>query len=108
MTAKELIRKCKEEFGEVQHETLILTERAHNCMKRINEIVLKPNPLSTTDYIDMMIQEEEFMREPGWQEAVNQLEEIKRCVEITQQLTTEGYDPFAAHRQNFSYQKPLN
>ena len=108
MTAKELIRKCKEEFGEVQHETLILTERARNCMKRINEIALKPNPLSTTDYIDMMIQEEKFMKEPGWQEAVNQLEEIKRCVEITQQLTTEGYDPFAAHRQNFSYPKPLN
>ena len=56
---------------------------------RLQEIALKPNPLSTTDYIDLMIQEEEFMAGPGWKETVKELEEIKSHAEIVQKLTAE-------------------
>ena len=56
---------------------------------RLQEIALKPNPLSTTDYIDLMIQEEEFTAGPGWKETLKELEEIKSHAEIVQKLTAE-------------------
>ena len=66
LTAKQLIEKCSDEFEVVQTVTLQLMEQARRCLKRLDEIALKPNPLSTTDYIDLMIQEEEFIAGPGW------------------------------------------
>ena len=66
LSAKQLIERCNDEFDVVQTATLQLMERARKCLKRLDEIALKPNPLSTTDYIDLMIQEEEFIAGPGW------------------------------------------
>ena len=66
LSAKQLIESCSEEFEVVQTVTLQLMEQARKCLKRLDEIALKPNPLSTTDYIDLMIQEEEFIAGPGW------------------------------------------
>ena len=66
LSAKQLIERCSDEFEVVQTATLQLMERARKCLKRLDEIALKPNPLSTTDYIDLMIQEEEFIAGPGW------------------------------------------
>ena len=66
LSAKQLIERCSDEFEVVQTVTLQLMERARKCLRRLDEIALKPNPLSTTDYIDLMIQEEEFIAGPGW------------------------------------------
>ena len=100
LSAKQLIERCSAEFVEVQAETLGLTERARECLTRLNEIALKPNPLSTTDYIDLMIQEEEFMAGPGWKETVHQLEEVKKRANNMKSLTDEGFDPFAGYQGN--------
>ena len=94
LTTQQLIAKSNDEFEEVQAATLELTEQARKCLARLSEIALKPNPLSTTDYIDLMIQEEEFMRDPGWRETVAQLEEVKKRASNITQIAMGSYDPF--------------
>ena len=99
LNAKQLIKKCVEEFDDVEAATLQLTERVRKCLARLNEIALKPNPLLTTDYIDMMMQEEEFIKGPRWKETVNQLEEVKKRAKDMKSLTDEGFDPFTGYKK---------
>ena len=73
LSAEQLIESCSQEFEYAQMVTLKLMERARECLKRLDEIALKPNPLSTTDYIDLMIQEEEFIAGPEWKVRQNNL-----------------------------------
>ena len=63
-----------------------LVEEARNCLEKLREKALRPNPLSTTDYIDLMIEEEEYLAGPGWKESVRQLEKIKDDASIMKML----------------------
>ena len=39
-------------------ETVKLVEKARRCIEKLDKIALKPDPLSTNDYIDLMIETE--------------------------------------------------
>ena len=58
MTAEQIIKECQERIDEVGDETVRLVEKARGCIERLDKIALKPDPLSTDDYIDLMIEAE--------------------------------------------------
>ena len=92
LTAEQMIEKCKVDLDDLETEAVLLAEEARISLERLGEIALKPNPLSTTDYIDLMIQEEEFLTGPGWRESIRQLEHVKEHAKIMQMLQKKQRD----------------
>ena len=71
------------------------------CLDRLKEIALKPNPLSTVDYIDLLIRTEQNEAKPGFQDRVKSLQEIRKRAEITTAVQKGEYDPLAEHRNRY-------
>ncbi|GAA6229476.1 uncharacterized protein LOC108882446 [Lates japonicus] len=77
-----LIDKLKAEYDDVQNEVVKLMEKSSKCLNRLKEIALKPNPLSTPEYIDMLIEGEKSEAKPGWNQRVQSLRDMRKQAEI--------------------------
>ncbi|XP_035860744.1 uncharacterized protein LOC116037153 [Sander lucioperca] len=58
-------------------EVNTLIERSRECFNKLKEKTLKPDPLSSSQYIDMLIEGERSEAKPGWEQRVLFLEVIK-------------------------------
>ena len=101
LTAEQLVKKCQEEFDEVQMRVLTLVDQARKSIDRLNQIALRTNPLSTVDYIDILINSEKSEAKPGWKERMEQLIEVKEKAEQMQALAKKTYDPFAVLKKKY-------
>ncbi|XP_006811067.1 uncharacterized protein LOC102782632 [Neolamprologus brichardi] len=82
MTVQGLADKLKAEYDCLQAEVMKLTERSAKCLNRLKETSLEPNPLSTLEYIDMLIEEEKSEGKEGWKQRVESLMEMKKKTEL--------------------------
>ncbi|XP_026004967.1 uncharacterized protein LOC113010211 [Astatotilapia calliptera] len=82
MTVQKVIDKLKAEYKSLQAEVVILMERCSKCLNRLKETSLKPNPLSTPEYIDMLIEGEKSEGKPGWKQRVESLMSMKSKAEL--------------------------
>ena len=57
-------------------------EKSGKCLNRLKEIALKPNPLSTPEYIDMLIEGEKSEAKPRWKERVQALMHMREKAEF--------------------------
>ncbi|XP_068423959.1 uncharacterized protein [Clinocottus analis] len=67
----------------VQSEVVKLMQSSAECLNRLKEIALKPNPLSTPEYIDMLIEGEKSEAKVGWNQRVQYLIDMKGKAELT-------------------------
>ncbi|KAL1279176.1 hypothetical protein QQF64_025849 [Cirrhinus molitorella] len=58
MSKEKIFEELENEFQTVQDIVAELIEGSQRSLERLQEIALKPNPLSTPDYIDLMIESE--------------------------------------------------
>lgn len=82
ITVKELVDELKADYDNVQAKVMELMERSSKCLNRLKEIALKPDPLSTTDYIDMLIDGEKSEAKLGWKERVESLINMRHKAEL--------------------------
>ena len=97
-SANEIIHEMVDEFEAVQIKILGITEVLRRSINKLNEIALKPNPLSTSEYIRILIESEKSRAEPGWQDRVNHLNHVKEKVDNLAEIEKQGFDPFEAYR----------
>ncbi|XP_044225083.1 uncharacterized protein LOC122994453 [Thunnus albacares] len=81
MSVQALVNKLKAEYNRVQLEVVALMKRSADCLNRLKEIALKPDPLSTPEYIDMLIEGEKLEAKPGWNQRVQSLMEMRKQAE---------------------------
>ncbi|XP_024661730.2 uncharacterized protein LOC101476101 [Maylandia zebra] len=81
MTVQKVIDKLNAEYKSLQADVVKLMERSSKCLNRLKEIALKPNPLSTPEYIDMLIEGEKSEGKPGWKQRVQSLRSMKEKAE---------------------------
>ena len=81
----------KKEMARKQAEEGI--KRARECLLKLDEIALKPDPLSETDYIDLLIQEEKRNAKAGFLNRVEQLELLKNSALILQSIKQNTLKP---------------
>lgn len=62
-------------------EQMMMTVKA--CNERLASIALRPNPLSMTEHIDLMIQAEEMEKKNGFIQRIAVLREFRRRAELT-------------------------
>ena len=82
ITADDLIEKIGNEFVAIQDSIIVTADNLRNSLNHLNEIALKPNPLSALDYIDILIDSEKAGHKPGWKERTKQLVDLRKRVEL--------------------------
>ncbi|XP_041658406.1 uncharacterized protein LOC121519669 [Cheilinus undulatus] len=77
-----LFGKLKHGYDAVKTTVKDLIKNSAQCLNRLKEIALKPDPLSAPEYIDMLIEGEKSEAKPGWKQRVQSLTEMREQAEI--------------------------
>ncbi|CAL8366459.1 unnamed protein product [Boreogadus saida] len=85
----DIIKQMRLEYDLLQDEVVKLMELSAQCLNTLNEIALKPNPLSTPEYIDLLIEGEKSEAKPGYQECIKKLQHM-RGKAVTMGLVARG------------------
>ena len=108
LMAEQVVKKCAEEFEAAQVKLLSLAEEARKSIQRLEDIALRPNPLSTVGYIDLLIKGEEMEGKPFWQDRVTQLKEVRNIAVHVQQVKERNLDPWAKYREKIEEERREN
>ena len=55
---------------------------AQQSLRRLDEIALKPDPLTQVEYLELLIESEKMEAKPGWKQRVKYLDVAKRHAEM--------------------------
>ncbi|MBP0036594.1 MAG: 50S ribosome-binding GTPase [Roseofilum sp. SID1] len=80
--AQSLIDALKKELQAVCEEVFRMIQRAQQSLHRLDEIALKPDPLTEVQYIDLLIASEKEECKVGWEQRVAYYQEARRCAQI--------------------------
>ena len=86
--AEAVVAGVERELKDLRHKTMKMVLQAHNSLLRLEEIALKPNPLSQADYIDLLISSEKQEASDGWKHRVEYYQEIRKQAQIMGDLIT--------------------
>ncbi|XP_051899675.1 uncharacterized protein LOC127585959 [Pristis pectinata] len=86
MTAQKVIETLQIELTEVRNAVLELIQQLSQSIGRLEEIALRPNPLSTPAYIDLLIQSEKEEAKSGFMERIQALGEVKKQAILIEQV----------------------
>lgn len=81
LSAQNIIDKIQGEYDLRQKKILEMANSVRKCLERVREIAFKPDPLSTVEYIDTMIKDEQRETKVGWLERIEQLNQLRRMAE---------------------------
>ncbi|XP_027022337.2 uncharacterized protein LOC113655785 [Tachysurus fulvidraco] len=95
MTIEKIIQQLGEEYIDVQEQVLKFNDDLARCLTRLKEIALRPDPLSTPEYIELLIESEKQAAKEGYKKRIAELEEIKKHALIVQKV--ERGEPLAKH-----------
>lgn len=91
-TKLNIFEALKNDFQETQREVCRMIGRARKAIIRLEQIALKPNPLSTIQYIELIIETEKNEAKPGWQERIHHLNEAKKKAELIAKVKNTPHD----------------
>lgn len=103
MTKEKIFEKLEYDLEVVQKIVIGLLEKFQH-LERLQEIALKPNPLSTPDYIDLMIESEKQEAKPGFRDRIQSLMEVRKKAVSTVRVIPKSlmtYEPETKKRKFF-------
>jgi Pyruvate/2-oxoacid:ferredoxin oxidoreductase delta subunit len=83
LTAKELVEILEKDVEDNNKIVLERVEMVSKCIKRLDEIALRPNPFSTPEYIDLIITTEQREQNVGYMERIKSLKKLRQMAIIT-------------------------
>jgi hypothetical protein len=86
LTAKELVEILEKDVEENNKIVLERVEMVTQCIKRLDEIALRPNPFSTPEYIDLIITTEQREKSVGFKERIESLKKLRQMAIITSKV----------------------
>lgn len=86
LTNQELLRKIEKKISKHEEQLMELMQATYPCIRRLNEIALRPHPFSTPDYIDLMIAAEKQEHRQGYEQRIATLHKLRKMAEITCKL----------------------
>ena len=81
-----MISKLEKELEDLYNEVFLNIRQVRQCLQRLDEIALKPNPLTDADYIGLLIQAEQNEKKPGFMKRIEYLSEVKEQAELMAQM----------------------
>ncbi|KAA0718654.1 Stonustoxin subunit alpha [Triplophysa tibetana] len=86
MDSKQMLDALEEEFHVIEHKLMNLIKMSSECLRRLDEIALKPQSLSTADYLEILIKTEEEEKKPGFEERIIGLVKMKQEAIIVEKI----------------------
>nr|XP_025038036.1 uncharacterized protein LOC102449435 [Pelodiscus sinensis] len=86
LSTQSVVEKLSQEYAAVEQILMDLIDKSSRSLQRLQEIALKPNPLSTPEYIDLLIMSEQQELKPGYQERIKSLKEVREVAEIIRKI----------------------
>ena len=77
--------KNRQKMKHLQEKVYQMICKAQEILARLNEIALKPNPLTELDYIDLLIESEKQECKPGYRKRLEYLQEARKKAEVIHQ-----------------------
>ncbi|XP_029451159.1 uncharacterized protein LOC115087755 [Rhinatrema bivittatum] len=99
LTAEGIFQQLEIDLSGVVQKVLELINKLSTCLQRLEEIALRPNPLSTPEYIDLLIVSEKEEAKPGYMERIQSLMAVRERAVILSNIAnkkTELYSGEAA------------
>lgn len=90
-SVKTMIANMKDHLAFLQGKVLEMSREAKETMQRLDEIALKPNPLSEVEYIDLLIESERQEGKPGYQQRIKYYQDMKQRAMIMSKLQDTHY-----------------
>ena len=81
-----MIGQLEEYLVNVHTKVLQMIVQAQQSLRRLDEIALKPNPLTQVQYLELLIESEKNEAKPGWKKRVQYYEEAKRQAQMLSKL----------------------
>ncbi|XP_062284268.1 verrucotoxin subunit beta-like [Scomber scombrus] len=88
VSVQDLIKIKEEEIVRLQDWIVSLMDQSAQCITRLQEIALRPNSLTTPEYIDMLIEGEKSEAKEGYQVRIQSLEAMNNRAEIISKVAT--------------------
>jgi len=85
------VDKIKQKVEELQQKVFGMICEAQQILARLDEIALKPNPLTELDYIDLLIESEKQEAKVGYRKRLEYLQQARHHAELISQIK-EGSD----------------
>ena len=86
--AETMISNIKDELNTLECLVLEMVDKARKSLMRLDEIALKPNPLSEVDYIDQLIVSEEQQCRLGWTDRVKAYKVLRKRAALMRKIKT--------------------
>jgi len=80
------VDKIKLKVEDLQKKVFGMICDAQQCLARLDEVALKPNPLNELDYIDLLIESEKQECKSGYKQRLVYLQEARRNAELIYQI----------------------
>jgi len=74
----------------VAEDVFSMLQQVQQSLIRIDEIALKPDPLTQEEYLDLLIESEQQQRKPGWQQRMAYYQEAKKQAHILSKVRTNN------------------
>ncbi|EFX66160.1 hypothetical protein DAPPUDRAFT_30866, partial [Daphnia pulex] len=78
LTAEELIKVLQKNVDENEREVLDRVNTVSSCIQRLDEIALRPNPFSTPQFIDLIIDAEQQEKRTGFKDRIESLKKLRQ------------------------------
>lgn len=87
-----LIDRIQAEFEEIAENVLVMTDQVRKSLTQLDKIALKPNPLTSIEYLDLSIQDEKNNKTLNWERRVAYYEAAKKEADFLQEISagTDG------------------
>lgn len=83
LSQEQIVEKLGEELTELLDYIEDMMVTIKTCNERLEEIALRPNPLTMTEHIELMIENEKFERKEGFMKRIDILNDFKKKAEIS-------------------------
>ena len=80
--AESMITNMEKEIQDLFNKILQNIQKAHHCTKCLDEIALKPNPLTDVEYIDLLIESEKLDKKDGFMKRIAYYKEVRKQAEL--------------------------
>jgi len=76
LTTEGVLQALEGELEQIKYDLKLDINTITTCLQRLDQIALRPDAFTTTDYIEMMIQSEMKEKKPGFQERIRSLNSL--------------------------------
>ena len=87
-----LLDRIKTAFNRLRKTNLDLVKNVKECINELQEIALKANPLSSVEYIELLIKTENDEKKPGFENRIMMLEDMKKQAIYLQRIVEDKYE----------------